>query len=88
VNEADAAVLMQQAVWAVIVSTGPAILAGTAVGVTIALLQALTQIQEATITFVPKMVAVVAALLLFAPLAASQIMLFTEELYARIESGF
>ena len=42
----------------------------------------------ATLTFVPKILAVFAALLLLAPLAASQLMTFTEQVYARIETGF
>lgn len=54
----------------------------------IGLLQALTQIQEATLTFVPKILAVFAALLLLAPMAAAQLMSFTEEVYAHIETGF
>lgn len=87
-NEVDALKLVQDAIWAVIVGAGPAVGVATAVGVVIALLQALTQIQEATLTFVPKILAVFAALLLLAPVAAAQLMSFTEELYAHIESGF
>ena len=87
-NEADAMKLVQDAIWAVIVGCGPAVGAAIAVGAVIALLQALTQVQEATLTFVPKILAVFAALLLLAPLAASQLMTFTEEVYARIETGF
>lgn len=87
-NEVDALKLVQDAIWAVIVGAGPAIGAATAVGVIIALLQALTQVQEATLTFVPKILAVFAALLLLAPVAAAQLMSFTEELYTHIETGF
>lgn len=87
-NEADAMTLVQGAIWSVIVGSGPAIAAAAIVGVIIALIQALTQVQEATLTFVPKILAVFAALLLMAPLAASQLMTFTEEIYARIATGF
>lgn len=87
-NEADALKLVQDAIWAVIVGAGPAVGAATAVGIVIALIQALTQIQEATLTFVPKILAVFAALLLLAPLAAAQLMSFTEQVYTHIETGF
>lgn len=87
-NEADAMKLVQDAIWAVIVGAGPAVTAAMIIGVVIALIQALTQVQEATLTFVPKILAVFAALLLLAPIAASQLMTFTEEVYARISTGF
>lgn len=87
-NEADALKLVQDAIWAVIVGSGPAVGAATAVGVVIALVQALTQVQEATLTFVPKILAIFAALLLLAPVAAAQLMSFTEQVYVHIEKGF
>lgn len=87
-NETDALKLVQDAIWAVIIGAGPAVASATAVGIIIALVQALTQVQEATLTFVPKILAVFAALLLLAPVAAAQIMSFTEQVYARIETGF
>ena len=57
-NEADALDVIQSALWMVIVGAGPAIGAAMVVGVAIALLQALTQVQEMTLTFVPKIVAI------------------------------
>ena len=87
-NETDAMKLVQDAIWAVIVGCGPAVGAATIVGIFIAVFQALTQVQEATLTFVPKILAVFAALLLLAPLAASQLMVFTEQVYGRIATGF
>jgi flagellar biosynthesis protein FliQ len=87
-NEADAMRLVQDAIWSVIVGSGPAVGAAMLVGIAIALIQALTQVQEATLTFVPKILAVFAALLLLAPVAASQLMTFTQEIYERIATGF
>ncbi len=87
-NETDALKLVQDAIWAVIVGAGPAVGAAMVVGIAIALIQALTQIQEATLTFVPKILAVFAPLLLLAPVAAAQLMSFTQQVYAHIESGF
>ena len=57
-NEADALDIVQAAIWTVIVASGPAVLAAMVVGVVIAFIQALTQVQEMTLTFVPKILAV------------------------------
>lgn len=87
-NEIDALELVQSAIWTVIVGSGPAVGIATLVGIAIALIQALTQVQEVTLTFVPKILAVFAVMILTAPLIASQIYAFTEVVYSRIESGF
>ena len=87
-NEADALDIFQAAIWTVLVASGPAVLAAMAVGLIIALVQALTQIQEATLTFVPKIVAVMITIGISAPLVGSQISIFTNLVFSRIQSGF
>ncbi len=87
-NEGDAADLVQQAIWMVVVGAGPAVGAAMAVGVAIALVQALTQVQEMTLTFVPKMIAVFVAASLAMSFVGGKFMIFTDQLYARIENGF
>ena len=57
-NEADALDIIQHAVWTVMAAAGPAVGAAMVVGLIVALFQALTQIQEMTLTFVPKIVVV------------------------------
>ena len=87
-NEADALELLRAAIWTIIIGSGPAGGAAMFVGLIIALLQALTQIQELTLTFVPKIVAVFIALAIGAPFIGGQIHTFTELVYSRIEKGF
>jgi len=87
-NEADALELLRAAIWTIIIGSGPAVGATMFVGLIIALLQALTQIQESTLTFVPKIVAVFIALAIGAPFIGGQIHTFTELVYSRIEKGF
>lgn len=87
-NEADALDIFQAAIWTVLVASGPAVLSAMVVGLLIALIQALTQIQEATLTFVPKIVAVLVAIGLSAPLVGSQISIFSTLVFSRIQSGF
>ncbi|MCH7877877.1 MAG: flagellar biosynthesis protein FliQ [candidate division Zixibacteria bacterium] len=57
---------------------------GLVVGVTIAIFQAVTQINEITITFVPKIVALALALLLFLPWIINSVVDFTNRMYAII----
>ena len=87
-NEADALDMVQAAIWTVLAASGPAVLAAMIVGVTVALLQALTQVQEITLTFVPKILAVLAAVAISAPFIGSQISIFTNMIFSRVESGF
>jgi flagellar biosynthesis protein FliQ len=84
VTAADALDLLQMAVWTAAIASAPAVLAAMAIGTAIALLQALTQIQEVTLTFVPKIIAVMMALSLSSVFMGSAIMKFTEASYARI----
>jgi flagellar biosynthetic protein FliQ len=81
----DAVELMQSAIWVVLIASGPAVLGATLVGVIIALFQALTQVQEMTLTFVPKIVVVLVLLAFTAPFIGSQILRLTAETYGRIE---
>ena len=66
----------------------PAVIVAMVVGVGIALVQALTQVQEITLTFVPKIVAILVAVAFSAPFVASQISGFSNVIFQRIEGGF
>ena len=87
-NEADALDMIHATIWTIIVAPGPAVAAAMLVGIAIALLQALTQIQEVTLTFVPKIVAILAVLALTAPFVGAQVQTFSLLAYSRIEHGF
>ncbi len=87
-NQADALDIIQSALWTVIVASGPAIGAAMAIGIVIALLQALTQVQEMTLTFIPKIIAILVICSLTAPFMGAVIYSFAEQVYARIEVGF
>ena len=87
-TEADALDIVQFAVWITLVGSAPAVITAMVVGISIALLQALTQIQEITLTFVPKIVAIFLAVSVAAPFMGSQIGRLTDVLYPRIATGF
>lgn len=61
----------------------PIMMVALIVGLVISLFQALTQIQEATLTFVPKMLVVFVSLLLLAPFMLHTLIDFTEQMMAR-----
>jgi flagellar biosynthetic protein FliQ len=88
VNEADALDIAQAAIWTVVVASGPAVLAAMLVGVAIAFVQALTQVQEMTLTFVPKILVIFVTIAISAPFIGAQISIFTNLVFSRIETGF
>lgn len=65
----------------------PAMVLALVVGLVIAFLQALTQIQEMTLTFVPKMLVILLSLMVFLPFMLATLVSFTELLMGRIVSG-
>jgi flagellar biosynthetic protein FliQ len=88
VNEADALDIVQFAIWTVLTACGPAVGVAMVVGMGIALVQALTQIQEITLTFVPKIVAILLVIALTGPFIGGQISAFANVIFERIETGF
>ncbi|MBX2806667.1 MAG: flagellar biosynthesis protein FliQ [Hyphomicrobiales bacterium] len=87
-NEADAMEVVRAALWAILVASGPVVAAAMFVGVAIALLQALTQVQEITLTFIPKIIAIFVVGALTAPFIGGVIKGFAEQVYGRLETGF
>lgn len=87
-NAVDALDMVQEAIWTVILGSGPAVAVAMFVGIGIALVQALTQIQEMTLTFIPKIVAILLMILVTAPFMGATLFTFTETMYGRIETGF
>jgi flagellar biosynthetic protein FliQ len=87
-SQGDALDIVQAAIWMIIVGAGPPVGAAMAVGIVIALLQALTQVQEMTLTFVPKIIAIFIIVSLTASYVGGQLYVFTEGVFARIEHGF
>lgn len=62
----------------------PMLLVALVVGVAISLFQAVTQIQEMTLTFVPKIIAVFACMVLVAPWLTNTMVAFTRQLFEGI----
>ena len=69
-NQEFAIFIMRETLFTALMLAAPMLLAGLIVGVTISLLQSMTQVQEMTLTFIPKIVSVVTVMILLAPCSA------------------
>ena len=63
---------------------GPILATSLAVGLTISLIQSVTQVQEMTLVFVPKMIAVALVLVFLGHWMLNQVVGFTDQLFAMI----
>jgi len=77
----------KDSIMTLVIVASPLMLVGLAVGVAISLVQALTQIQEMTLVFVPKILAIFAAMLLALPFMADALQSHMARLAARIIGG-
>jgi len=76
--------LAQEALTVALLSSAPMLGAAMLVGVIISILQATTQIQEQTLTFVPKIIAVMVAILVLGPWMLRTITVFTQTLFTQL----
>jgi flagellar biosynthetic protein FliQ len=76
----------RDALWLTIQMSAPVMLVALAIGVGIGLLQALTQIQEQTLVYAPKILAIFVTLLLFLPLMGALMGGFMQQIAARISA--
>jgi flagellar biosynthesis protein FliQ len=79
--------IARDALWVLLVVAGPLMLIALIVGFGISLLQALTQIQEQTLTFVPKLVTMSLGFTIFLPLMGDSLGGLMHRLMERIVSG-
>jgi len=74
----------RDAIWLTLQLSAPILIVGLIVGVGIGLLQALTQVQEATLVFAPKILAIFLALLIFLPMMGALMNGFMRQIASRI----
>ncbi|HKY88058.1 MAG TPA: flagellar biosynthesis protein FliQ [Pseudorhodoplanes sp.] len=77
----------RDAIITIVFVSAPLLLVGLAVGVAISLFQALTQIQEMTLVFVPKILAIFVAMLIALPFMADVLQGHMTRIAARIAAG-
>jgi flagellar biosynthetic protein FliQ len=84
----DVLTVSHDAMWVTLKLAGPMMVVGLVIGLAVSLFQALTQIQEMTLAFVPKIAATFAVFLVTLPFMVATLIGFTRELAGRIVSGF
>lgn len=83
-NTAEVLNIAVQALWVAAKLCAPILLTALVVGFAISLLQSITQVQEATLSFVPKAVGVALALLVTGHWMITEIVSFTHDLFDKI----
>ncbi len=83
-NGAEVLDVARDGIWTLLLVASPLMIVALVVGVAISLIQALTQIQEMTLVFVPKIIAIFVALVLFLPLMGASLAAFSEQIFIRI----
>ncbi len=78
----SAVALIQRALVLALVLSAPMLVFGLVVGLLISILQAVTQVQEMTLTFIPKLIAIAAALFIFGQWMMVSMMNFTTEIFS------
>ena len=83
-NEASVLEIGRNGIWVVLQLATPIMIAGLLIGLLIALFQALTTIQEMTLTFVPKIIVIFISLVVLMPFMMTTLIEFTQGLFGLI----
>lgn len=78
--------LARRTLWIAVEIVAPALLVGMAIGLLVSLFQAITSLQEQTLTLVPKMLAVVVTLMLLLPWILGKVHDFARELFESLST--
>ncbi len=76
--------LATQAMTVAVEVAGPILLVGLAIGLTVSIFQAVTSIQEQSLSFIPKIVGLAALIVILGPWMLGQLVTYTENLYLSI----
>jgi flagellar biosynthesis protein FliQ len=79
-----AVAIVRNGILNILVISAPVLLIGMGVGLVVSIFQATTSIQEQTLSFVPKIAAILAALFFFGPWMLSRLMQFTIQIFQAI----
>ena len=79
--------IARDAIWTIVVVSSPLMIVGLLVGVAVSLIQALTQIQEQTLAFVPKILLMFVALVVMLPFMSDALGAYMVRVAARIAAG-
>lgn len=76
--------LAEKGIYTILLVSGPLLILALAVGLSVSIFQATTQIQEQTLAFIPKIVAVLVGLIFFGPWMLTKMVEFTADLFQNL----
>lgn len=76
--------LAQKGIYTILLVSGPLLILALAVGLMVSIFQATTQIQEQTLAFIPKIVAVFVGLIFFGPWMLTKMVEFTSDIFQNL----
>ncbi|WP_100373192.1 flagellar biosynthesis protein FliQ [Bacillus sp. FJAT-45037] len=76
--------IAENGIWTVLLVAGPLLIVALGLGLAVSIFQATTQIQEQTLAFIPKIVGVFAAMIIFGPWMLSQVTNFTYQIFSNL----
>lgn len=76
--------IAEQGIWTVLLIAGPLLLLALVVGLIVSIFQATTQIQEQTLAFIPKIIAVLVGIVVFGPWMLSKMLSYTNEIFTNL----
>ncbi|EIJ81486.1 flagellar biosynthesis protein FliQ [Bacillus methanolicus PB1] len=76
--------IAEQGIYTVLIISGPLLLLALVVGLIVSIFQATTQIQEQTLAFIPKIVAVLLGVVFFGPWMLSHMMSYANEIFSNL----
>ncbi len=85
-NESMVIELGQQTLYTILILSAPMLAVGLLIGLAVSIFQATTQIQEATLAFIPKIIGIFASIVIFGPWLLSVIINFTAGLFNNMSS--
>lgn len=83
-NEGDTAALVRECMVVILKLGGPVLGVALVIGLVMSVVQAVTQINEAMLAFLPKLAAIGVALMLFGPFMVATLLNFTREIFDRV----
>ncbi|MGZ3710993.1 MAG: flagellar biosynthesis protein FliQ [Bdellovibrionota bacterium] len=83
-NEDIVLSLGREAIWTTVMLAAPLLLSALVVGLIVSIIQAVTQINESTLTFIPKMLAIVVVMIIMAPWMTQMLTSYTTELFTSL----
>lgn len=86
-TEAELIDIAREAILTMVIVAAPPLLTGLAVGLAISILQTITQIQEMTLTFVPKVLLVFGSVIMFLPFMLNTLNTFWKSMLDRVIAG-